>query len=59
MLCFVRPDGRNKGVGQQLLAGAEKRMAAAGITTASLFAFVGNDGAQRFYERVWMAACPR
>ncbi len=54
---FMRPDGRNKGVGQQLLVGAEKRMAAAGITTASLFAFVGNDGARRFYERYgWQLA---
>ncbi len=48
---FIRPRWRNQGVGERLLAGVEQRIAAAGLPIASLFAFVGNDGAKRFYER--------
>jgi GNAT superfamily N-acetyltransferase len=48
---FVAPAGRGTGLAGELLAEAERRVAAAGHSSAWLAVVVGNARARRFYER--------
>ena len=48
---FVAPAGRGTGLASELLAEAERRVAAGGHATAWLAVVVGNARARRFYER--------
>lgn len=48
---FVAPAGRGKGVAGALVADAERRLAAHGVTTAWLACAIGNHRAARFYEK--------
>lgn len=48
---FVAASARGTGVAQALVADAEARLAANGITTAWLACAIGNDRAARFYEK--------
>ncbi|MCQ4631115.1 GNAT family N-acetyltransferase [Shinella sp. CPCC 100929] len=48
---FVAPDGRGAGIAAALVAHAEERLAADGVTTAWLACAIGNDRAARFYEK--------
>lgn len=48
---FVAATARGSGVAAALLADAEARLAAAGVTTAWLACAIGNDRAARFYEK--------
>ena len=48
---FVSPDARGSGAAAALMADAEARLAAAGVTTAWLACAIGNDRAARFYEK--------
>jgi len=47
----VVPEERGSGLGTALLDAAEARLAALGATTVSIAVMVGNEDAQRFYER--------
>jgi putative acetyltransferase len=48
---FVAPAGRGTGLAAELLAEAERRVAAGGHASAWLAVVVGNARARRFYER--------
>jgi GNAT superfamily N-acetyltransferase len=48
---FVSRDARGSGAAAALMADAEARLAAAGVTTAWLACAIGNDRAARFYEK--------
>lgn len=48
---FVAPEGRGTGIAAALVADAERRLAAQGVTTAWLACAIGNDRAARFYEK--------
>jgi GNAT superfamily N-acetyltransferase len=48
---FVAPEGRGAGVAAALVADAERRLAADGVTTAWLACAIGNHRAARFYEK--------
>lgn len=48
---YVRPASRNEGVGSELLAAAEAKLAEAGVDTISLEVLAANDAARRFYTR--------
>ena len=48
---FVDEQYRSRGVGGRLLAAAEDRLAADGVTHVSLEAMAENTAARRFYER--------
>lgn len=48
---FVAPAGRGTGLASELLAEAERRVAAGGHASAWLAVVVGNVRARRFYER--------
>lgn len=48
---FVAPEGRGTGIAAALVADAEQRLAAHGVTTAWLACAIGNDRAARFYEK--------
>jgi GNAT superfamily N-acetyltransferase len=53
---YVQPEHLGKGLGHQLLAAAEQRLAARGFVTATLWTLEPNDRARRFYEhRGWQA----
>ncbi len=54
---FVAAEARGSGVAAALIADAEARLRAAGVTTAWLDCAVGNDRAARFYEKAgWRRA---
>jgi ribosomal protein S18 acetylase RimI-like enzyme len=48
---YVVPDARSAGIGSDLLAEAERRMAGAGADVVSLEVMADNDAARRFYRR--------
>lgn len=48
---YVSADWRGAGIAAALIADAEARMAAGGITVAWLACAIGNDRAARFYEK--------
>jgi ribosomal protein S18 acetylase RimI-like enzyme len=48
---YVRPEYRNKGVGGDLLAAAERRLADRGADVVALETLADNDDARRFYRR--------
>lgn len=48
---FVAPAGRGSGVAAALVADAERRLVAHGMTTAWLACAIGNHRAARFYEK--------
>ena len=48
---FVAAEARGSGVAAALIADAELRLAASGVTTAWLACAIGNDRAARFYEK--------
>ncbi len=48
---FVAAAARGSGIAAALLADAEHRLAASGVTTAWLACAIGNDRAARFYEK--------
>jgi GNAT superfamily N-acetyltransferase len=48
---FVSREARGSGAAAALMADAEKRLTAAGVTTAWLACAIGNDRAARFYEK--------
>jgi GNAT superfamily N-acetyltransferase len=48
---FVSRDARGSGAAAALMADAEQRLTAAGVTTAWLACAIGNDRAARFYEK--------
>jgi ribosomal protein S18 acetylase RimI-like enzyme len=48
---YVRPAARDAGVGTELLAAAERALAAAGADEVTLEAMATNEDARRFYER--------
>jgi GNAT superfamily N-acetyltransferase len=48
---FVSRDARGSGAAAALMADAEVRLKAAGVTTAWLACAIGNDRAARFYEK--------
>ncbi len=48
---FVARDARGSGVAAALIADAEERLAAGGISTAWLACAIGNERAARFYEK--------
>ncbi len=48
---FVAPEARGAGIAAALVADAEARLAAHGVTTAWLACAIGNDRAARFYEK--------
>jgi len=48
---YVRPEWRNEGLGRELLAAAEDRLARAGAEAVALEVMAGNRDARRFYER--------
>lgn len=48
---FVSRAARGRGIGEHLLAEAERRMMAGGATNFELDCIAGNWGARRFYER--------
>lgn len=48
---FVAPEGRGTGVAAALVADAEQRLQAKGVTTAWLICAIGNHRAARFYEK--------
>lgn len=48
---FVVPDRRGEGIGSDLLAAAERRLAVAGADVLSLEAVADNEAALRFYRR--------
>lgn len=51
---YVDPRCQGTGIGGALLAAVEQRLAAAGVTTAHLWAFAANASGRRFYaERGW------
>jgi putative acetyltransferase len=55
---FVGPAGRGTGLASELLAEAERRVAADGHASAWLAVVVGNARARRFYEREgWSDTC--
>jgi len=45
------PDFRRKGLSERLMSAILDRGRAAGATTADISVFIGNDGAQRGYEK--------
>jgi len=47
----VRPERRNEGIGAELLAAAERELAAAGFDAVALSALADNEAARRFYAR--------
>lgn len=48
---FVAPEGRGTGMAAALVADAERRLAANGVTAAWLACAIGNHRAARFYEK--------
>jgi GNAT superfamily N-acetyltransferase len=52
---YVRPDARNKGIGQALLAGILEPARSAGLDHASLEVLIRNSDARRLYERLGFA----
>jgi ribosomal protein S18 acetylase RimI-like enzyme len=48
---YVRPDGRDEGVGAALLSAAEDALADAGADAVALEAMAKNEAARRFYRR--------
>jgi GNAT superfamily N-acetyltransferase len=48
---FVAPEGRGTGIAAALVADAERRLAAHGVTAAWLACAIGNHRAARFYEK--------
>jgi GNAT superfamily N-acetyltransferase len=48
---YVARAARGRGVAARLMADAEQRLAARGVTTAWLACAIGNDRAARFYEK--------
>lgn len=54
-LLHVAPDRRRRGLGGELLAAAEQRLAAAGHARAVLWTFEANRAGRRFYERTGWA----
>ena len=48
---FVASEGRGKGIAAALVADAEQRLAAHGVTTGWLACAIGNHRAARFYEK--------
>lgn len=48
---YVRPGARDRGIGAELLAAAERTLREAGVDAVSLDAMAGNEGARRFYRR--------
>jgi GNAT superfamily N-acetyltransferase len=54
---FVSREARGTGAAAALMADAEARLAASGVTTAWLACAIGNDRAARFYEKAgWQRA---
>jgi GNAT superfamily N-acetyltransferase len=54
---FVSREARGSGAAAALMADAETRLKAAGVTTAWLACAIGNDRAARFYEKAgWRRA---
>ena len=54
---YVARAARGSGVAARLMADAEQRLAARGVTTAWLACAIGNDRAARFYEKqAWRRA---
>lgn len=49
---WVEPDARGRGIGRALIAAAEDRFRAAGLTRVELAAVVGNIDAVRLYEHL-------
>jgi ribosomal protein S18 acetylase RimI-like enzyme len=56
MALYVDPDHWRRGVGRALLQDARARLADRGFRHARLWVFVGNDRAERFYQRDGWAA---
>ena len=52
---WVEPDARGLGTGRALIAEAEERLRAAGLTRVGLAAVVGNTGAAALYEHLGYA----
>jgi len=48
---YVRPEYRDSGIGGELMATAEERLAARGVDAVKLEVLAGNEAAQRFYRR--------
>jgi len=48
---YVRPDRRDAGVGTELLAATEQRLAERGVAVVALEAMADNESARRFYRR--------
>jgi ribosomal protein S18 acetylase RimI-like enzyme len=48
---YVTPNHRGEGIGSELLAEAETRLAEAGADAVSLEVMADNEGARRFYRR--------
>ena len=48
---YVEPDRRGEGIGSDLLAGAERRLADRGADAVSLDVMADNEDARRFYRR--------
>lgn len=48
---YVRPGARNRGLGSELMAAAERRMAEAGADVVALEVMADNEAARRLYRR--------
>lgn len=48
---YVRPAARDDGIGSRLLAAAESKLAAAGVSTVSIEVLADNNAARRLYDR--------
>ena len=48
---YVRPAARDEGIGSRLLAAAESKLAAAGVSTVAIEVLADNAAAKRLYDR--------
>ena len=48
---YVRPDYRDSGIGSELIATAERKLAARGVEAVKLEVLADNEAARRFYRR--------